>query len=124
MVAEQLTDRPRNKYDIPPKPYAELPEPLGMFRRLADPDPFNRDHPRHRLARSLFIHGWIEVQLEQVMEDTGNDLDAIRKDVDLLTGVLEINTEKNTISLVIPADALDLPASQYSFSSDFHLFPK
>lgn len=124
MTPEKLPYRPRNKYTISPKPYAELPEPLAMWRWLAEPDPFNLNHPYHLLARSLFMHGWTNISVEQVMEDTGEDLDAIRKDVNLLTGVLEINLERKTLSFIIPDGALDLPAAQHSFSSDFHLLPK
>ena len=85
------------------RPFADLPEPLGMFRRLADPDPLNSSHPLHPLAKALFEYGWT-APVPEIAQKLGQEPDQIRDLARILSGVISHNAENDTTSLVIPSE--------------------
>lgn len=95
-------ERVENKYTRTyPKPFPELPEPKRMFRILADEDPLNIHHPMHPFTKALLARGW-STQVEEIANEIGQKPEQIRKLGELFTGLLKVDAEKDTISLIIP----------------------
>lgn len=81
------------------QPFADLPEPLGLMKRIA----LYGGQPLSPLARSLDEHNWL-APIEQIAKEIGQDPDQIRKTANLLTGVLrlEVIGDQEMISLMMP----------------------
>lgn len=123
MAPELFPGSVNNKYtEREPEPFAELPEPLAMWRRLADTDPnlFNTSHPLHPFAKALFEQDW-SASVVQIAKDTGKEPDHIRGLVrKVLIGSFKLNEEKDIISLVMPEESSQQPLTEEQVKTLFY----
>lgn len=87
-----------------PRLHQDKPEPLAMIYRIADTE----GHPLYAFANSL-LKGDRKVPIEQVTQDTGQELDQVRKTVTLLAGVFGIEMTNGKEIVVIPETSTKLP---------------